>query len=160
VVVQYQGGITRPETGLSAGRLDLATWYTGPGFLQSRMMGYYDTHMLIANTPVEEGVTKVWYGIMIKSHSPTPTPQDFEAAKMFHVTSREAFRQDFDIWANKRAAAKILQVPTDGPFNHTRIWHSQFYNRRAKAKEIQARTNGLVTIRGFAPAVPDAQPVT
>jgi 3-ketosteroid 9alpha-monooxygenase subunit A len=49
----------------------------------------------------------------------------------------------------------VMQVPTDGPFRQSRVWYSQFYNPRAKAKEILARVHGMHTVRGM-PAFPKA----
>ena len=36
------------------------TWYTGPGILQSVMIGTNPSHMLIAHTPIDDGRIRVW----------------------------------------------------------------------------------------------------
>ncbi|HQN53075.1 MAG TPA: Rieske 2Fe-2S domain-containing protein, partial [Novosphingobium sp.] len=42
------------------------TWYTGPGILLSRMEGQHPSIIMITNTPVEDGVVRVWYALMVK----------------------------------------------------------------------------------------------
>ena len=61
--------------------------------------------------------------------------------------SRAAFAQDFEIWQHKRPALQILQVPTDGPFARVRTWYKQFYHPRAEAAALQAKANGVFTVR-------------
>jgi 3-ketosteroid 9alpha-monooxygenase subunit A len=56
--------------------------------------------------------------------------------------------EDFEVWANKRPAIEIMQVPTDGPFGKSRTWYKQFYNPRARAAEIVARVQGLHRVKG------------
>jgi len=128
--------------------LELRTWYTGPGILMSRMWGHLPSIMMIAHTPVDDGVIRAWHSLMVKSPNDVATHRDVAMARAYQETSRQAFAQDFEIWANKRPAFTILQVPTDGPFHKGRIWYSQFYNPRAKAAEIQKRVNGVhATVR-------------
>lgn len=123
--------------------LELRTWYTGPGILMSRMWGHLPSVMMIAHTPVEDGVIKVWHALCVKSPHAVANHRDMAMARAYQETSRLAFAQDFEVWANKRPAFNILQIPADGPFHKGRIWYSQFYNPRAKAGDIQRRVNGL-----------------
>ena len=48
----------------------------------------------------------------------------------------------------KRAATRIMQLPTDGPFGQARIWYSQFFNPRAKADQIVSRVSGIHRVKG------------
>ena len=57
---QIQGGGHRTLV-TSTGLLETDTWYTGPGILHSRLLGLYPTIMFITNTPVDDGVIKVWH---------------------------------------------------------------------------------------------------
>jgi len=133
--------------------LETDTWYTGPAILLSRVKGSYPSLMIITHTPIEDGVTKVWHALMVKSQKEVATEEDVPAARAYQEASRLAFAQDFEIWSYKRPALQILQIPEDGPFNKNRIWYSQFYNPRAKAAAIQERINGIAPTKnaGAAP---------
>ena len=124
------------------------TWYTGPGILQSVMIGEYPSHMLIAHTPVDDGVIKVWYGLFVKVKNAAPTADDIELAKGYEKAGVAAFAQDFEIWANKRPCLNPMMVKGDGPFDKLRIWYRQFYNPRARAGDFQKRVNGHYVTRG------------
>jgi 3-ketosteroid 9alpha-monooxygenase subunit A len=123
----------------------LDTWYEGPGFLQSEMAGAFDSFIMIANTPVEDGITRSWHGLMVKVHdgSREINAEDRANALAYQEGSRLAFAQDVEIWANKRACLNPLAIPKDGPYGKNRIWYSQFFNPRSKVAEIQNRANGL-----------------
>ena len=127
--------------------LETDTWYTGPGILLSRMKGKFPSLMIIANTPVDDGVTKVWHALMVHSGKDVATEEDVPMGRAYQEASRQAFAQDFEIWTYKKPALQILQIPEDGPFHKGRIWYSQFFNPRAKAASIQARVDGIALTR-------------
>ena len=143
---------------LSAGHKTLAadggepmtndTWYTGPGILQSVMVGANPSHMLIAHTPVDDGIIKVWYGLLVKVDNAEPTADDRALALAYEEAGVDAFAQDFEIWANKRPCLHPMMVRGDGPFDKVRIWYRQFYNPRAQAETFQKRVNGRYTTKG------------
>ena len=120
------------------------TWYTGPGILQSRLVGNHPSLMLIAHTPIEDGVIKMWHALMVKSPNETATDEDVAVARAYQETSRLALAQDLEIWNNKRPCINPMQIPADGPFGKVRIWYKQFYNSRTRAEEFQKRVNGTV----------------
>ncbi len=126
--------------------LVLDTWYEGPGFLQSEMAGTFDSFIMIANTPIEDGKSRAWHGLMVKVHdgSRATTDEDRANALAYQEGSRLAFAQDVEIWANKRSCINPLVIPNDGPFGKVRTWYSQFHKPRAEAAKIQERVNGLV----------------
>ena len=124
------------------------TWYTGPGILQSVMEGEYPSHMLIAHTPVDDGVVKVWYALLVKSQKEIASEEDVTMARAYQQAGLEAFAQDFEIWSNKRPCISPLVVKGDGPFGKVRIWYRQFYNPRARAAEFQTRVNGRFATQG------------
>lgn len=128
------------------------TWYTGPGILQSVMLGEHPSHMLIAHTPIDDGVLKVWYGLLVKVPNATPTEEDRQIARGYETAGVDAFAQDFEIWSNKRPCLHPMMVKGDGPFDKVRIWYKQFYNARSRAGEFQKRVNGHFTTRGTATA--------
>lgn len=117
------------------------TWYTGPGILQSTMGGEYPALILICHTPVDDGVIQVFHGLLVKT-------TNVELARGYQKADLVAFSQDFEIWENKRPCINPLMVRGDGPFHKVRIWYKQFYNPRARAKEFQARVNGVVETEG------------
>lgn len=124
------------------------TTYHGPGYLLSYMAGRHPSIIMIANTPVEDGVSHAWHALLVKSAHEQALPDDLPMARAFQEASRQAFAQDFDVWAHKAPALRILQTNADGPFHLERIWYSQFFNRRARRLEYQRRVNGLHTIKG------------
>ena len=128
------------------------TWYTGPGILQSVMVGANPSHMFIAHTPVEDGVIKVWHGLSVKVASEVPSEEEVAIGRAYQQASLEAFSQDFEIWANKRPCFHPMMVKGDGPFDKVRIWYKQFYNPRARAEEFQKRVNGHYVTRGTSEA--------
>lgn len=117
------------------------TWYTGPGILQSTMIGEFPSLMLICHTPVDDGVIQVWHALLVRT-------TDVAMARGYQAASLAAFAQDFEIWSNKRACIHPLMVKGDGPFHKVRIWYKQFYNPRARAAEFQMRVNGVVETAG------------
>ncbi len=145
VARQIQGGGHRTLGEL----LETDTWYTGPGILNSRLLGKYPTLMLIAHTPVDDGVIKVWHALMVKSPNPVATEEDVKNARAYQEASRLAFAQDFEVWSNKQACFNPLQIPTDGPFHKVREWYKQFYNPRARAPEFHKRVDGRYTVKGM-----------
>jgi len=143
---QYYSAGHRTLTANPEDALVLDTWYEGPGFLQSEMAGTFDSFIMIANTPVEDGVTRAWHALMVKVHdgSRDITDEDRAAAAEYQEGSRLAFAQDVEIWANKRACLNPMAIPKDGPFGKVRQWYAQFHKPRAEAARIQERLNGLV----------------
>jgi 3-ketosteroid 9alpha-monooxygenase subunit A len=124
------------------------TWYTGPGILQSVMIGEHPSLMLITHTPTDDGLVKVWYGLCVKTGDSAPTQADHGTAKGYEEAGVAAFAQDFEIWANKRPCLTPMMVRGDGPFDKVRIWYKQFYNPRAQAATFQTRVNGSYITRG------------
>ena len=148
ICIQRQGGRSRTLVD-NAALLETDSWYYGPGVMISNMTGLMDSHMIIAHTPVEDGVTKVWHGLMVKSLHTVATDEDAATGRAYQEASRQAFAQDFEIWSSKRGATRILQIPEDGPFHKTRAWYSQFFCPRAKAAAIRARVEGFHGVSGM-----------
>lgn len=152
---EFAGHVCRQV--LSAGHKTLAaggepmtndTWYTGPGILQSVMIGANPSLMLIAHTPIEDGKVRVWYGLMVKAANAEPTADDTALARSYEEAGVYAFAQDFEIWANKRPCFNPMMVRGDGPFDKVRIWYRQFFNPRAQAESFQKRVDGRYTVKG------------
>jgi 3-ketosteroid 9alpha-monooxygenase subunit A len=139
----------------SGEKLHTDTTYHGPGFLLSHMQGRYPSIIFIANTPVDDGVSRAWHALLVKSPHKVAGEEDTIAARAFQEASRLAFAQDFEAWAHKRPALTIMQVNADGPFHLERTWYRQFYNARARRGEFLKRCEGVHRMKGVAP-VPEA----
>ncbi|OAN66676.1 Rieske 2Fe-2S domain-containing protein [Sphingomonas sp. TDK1] len=140
---QYFGAGHRTLVSAPGQLLKTDTWYTGPAILQSKMLGDYPTHMLIAHTPVEDGRIRVWHALMVKTDKAQATDADVPAARAYQQASLDAFAQDFEIWKYKRPALSPLKVRGDGPVEKGRTWYRQFYNPIAEAPRIQTNVNGI-----------------
>jgi len=148
VLIQRQGGF---HAGYHA-QLDTVTWYTGPGVLLSKQQfGDVLTFELIANTPVEDGVSKVWHACLSRASEGLPTEQDKVVAREIQAGALQAFSSDFEIWKYKRPALQIMQLPTDGPFGKGRRWYSQFYDVRAQSAKYRDPLNGVHHMRDVSP---------
>jgi 3-ketosteroid 9alpha-monooxygenase subunit A len=137
--IQRQGGFHQTYDCM----LTTTTWYTGPGILLSKQQfGDILTYELIANTPIDDGVTKVWHGCLSPAAGDTVTDADRANAAEIQAGALQAFSADFDIWTHKRAATRVMQMQSDGPFLKGRKWLKQFYCETDGIAEIQQQTNG------------------
>ena len=146
VAYQYFSSGHRTLVSTPGAQLTTETWYTGPAILQSEMKGDFDSFIMIAHTPVEEGCTRVWHGLMVRvNDGSAPVSGDLlDAAAAYQEGSRAALAQDVEVWHNKRPCINPMVVPGDGPFGKLRIWYKQFFQPRGKAGEYRTRANGLV----------------
>jgi len=120
VVIQRQGGFHQTYNCY----LTTTTWYTGPGILLSKQeFGEVLTFELIANTPVDDGVTRVWHAALARASNVPHTDADIAAAREIQAGALFAFSADFDVWRHKRPALKIMQMKKDGPFKLVRKWY-------------------------------------
>jgi len=152
--IQRQGGWHQNYNAL----LTTVTWYTGPGLLLSKQQfGETLTYELIANTPVDDGVTRVWHACLSRAAHPTPTQQDVAIAREVQANALKAFGTDFEIWAHKRPALRVMQLPTDGPFAKGRRWYAQFYDTRANASKYHQEINGVHHVKDFPTPRPESR---
>jgi 3-ketosteroid 9alpha-monooxygenase subunit A len=140
---QYFGAGHRTLVGSTGDVLRSEAWYTGPALLQSTMVGAFATHMLIAHTPVDDGVVQVWHALMVKADGIPPGDERDAAVRAYQQASLDAFAQDFEIWRYKRASITPMKVRGDGPVEKGRLWYRQFYAPRREASAIQARVDGI-----------------
>ena len=146
LVIQRQGGFHQTYNCFLA----TTTWYTGPGILLSKQeFGEVLTYELIAHTPVEDGVSKVWHGALTRAANIPPSQEDIAAARQVQAGALAAFAADFDVWHYKRPAIRIMQLRKDGPFRTLRKWYAQFYDQRSKVGSYHAQVNGRHHIPDF-----------
>lgn len=153
ILHQRQGGYGKKDFNGAKNGIGTLTRYTGPGLLTCRYALQPPAAQFIAHTPVDDGVVQVWHAVMFKSAHETPSQAEFDAVSGWRAALKRGFMDDFEIWDTKRPAARIMQLPTDGPFAKSRAWYSQFYNPRAKSAEILQKVQGLHYVQGL-PAAP------
>jgi 3-ketosteroid 9alpha-monooxygenase subunit A len=137
-------------------RVSTVNAYHGPGLNAARFLEA-NAAQLIAATPIEDGSARLWQCAMIKRPPGVSDEQAQEIYVNFNANMAQGLGEDDgEIWANKRAAIQIMQLPTDGPFRQARVWYSQFFNPRSKAGEILERVKGLHVVRGV-PAFSEAE---
>jgi 3-ketosteroid 9alpha-monooxygenase subunit A len=122
--------------------------YVGPGIAFGRFLEL-DAAQIICVTPIDDGSCRLWSSAMVKRRE----GMDDQSAQLFREgLSRqlgEGLKRDGEIWATKRPAFQIMQMPGDGPFRQSRVWYSQFFNPRAKAGEIVSRVAGKHYAKGI-----------
>lgn len=145
-LIQRQGGFLD----YYKAHLDTVTWYTGPGLLLSKQaFAGVVRYEFIANTPVEDGVTRAWHGLLSHAPSGRISPEDIEMARRAQAEALETFSADFQIWENKRPAIKVMQSKRDGRFRQVREWVSQFYMPTSSGLEVQAKLDGVLGVKDF-----------
>jgi len=146
IFIQRQGGFMQ----LYDAYLYTTTWYTGPGILLSKQV-WADSvvYELIANTPVEDGVSQCWHAALVRGTSNPASDEDRAMARQVQAGALEAFGADFEVWKHKRPAIKIMQLKSDGPFRTGRKWYSQFYAQPDAAASIQQEINGIHLTEGM-----------
>jgi 3-ketosteroid 9alpha-monooxygenase subunit A len=125
--------------------------YHGPGLNAARYL-QAKAVQLIAVTPIDDGSARLWQCAMMAR---PPNVSDEVAHRIWSNFNANMIKglghDDGEIWANKRPALNIMQIPADGPFWQARLWYSQFFNRRAHAVSILKRIQGVHHVRGVAP---------
>ncbi len=139
IYIQRQGGFHQDYKA----QLNTVTWYTGPGMLLSKQeFGPMLTFEMIANTPVDDGVSRVWHACLSPAEGEEITEADIERARAIQANALQIFGSDFEIWKHKKPALRPMQMPVDGPFFKGRQWLSQFYAESDRVGEIQQAING------------------
>lgn len=122
--------------------------YAGPGLNSARFIEA-QAAQLIATTPVDDGVARLWQCTMMKAPQGVDDDKARELLRALNENMRHGLAvEDGEIWANKRPAIRIMQLPTDGPFRQARVWYSQFFNPRNRAEEILKGVRGRHCVRG------------
>jgi 3-ketosteroid 9alpha-monooxygenase subunit A len=148
--IQRQGGFHQTYNAM----LTTTTWYTGPGLLLSKQeFGDVLTYELIANTPVEDGVSRVWHAALARAENVPHSEEDVANARAIQEGALAAFAADFDVWRHKRSALRIMQMPNDGPFRMVRKWYGHFYDTRENAAGYLDEANGVYHVPSL--EVPD-----
>lgn len=138
-------------------RLTTLAGYVGPGIAFGRFVEV-EAAQIICVTPIDDGTCRLWQAAMVKRRD----GMDEAAAGQYRAAVSgqfgEGLLRDGEVWATKRPALHVMQMPGDGPFRQSRVWYSQFFNPRAKAAEIVGRVAGRHYAKGIPPfsAEPEA----
>jgi 3-ketosteroid 9alpha-monooxygenase subunit A len=135
--VQIQGG-GHKTLATSDTKLHTEATYHGPGYLLTRMTGWYDAWMLVVHTPIDKNNLSMWSGLMVKNINGMPQAEFEAAADGYEEAGVGALLQDVSIWENKEPSPRPLLCDGDGPIIRARIWYSQFYRPREKAATVAA----------------------
>jgi 3-ketosteroid 9alpha-monooxygenase subunit A len=149
--IMYQrqrAGTGADEGDLFGDTLTTCSQYVGPGIVTVR---YFElqTHEIICVTPIDDGSCRLWQSAIVK---PLNGATGSEAKRYRDEVSAQfgkGLLDDAEIWATKKPAINVMQLPGDGPFRQSRIWYSQFYNPRSKAAGIVARVAGKHYAKGM-----------
>lgn len=157
IAVQRMGGGHRTLIAEGGPMLVTEASYHGPSLLLTRMSGLYDSWIVIAHTPVDDGSTYVWHNLIVKAPSgaAVATAADAATAKVYQDMALAAFAQDFEVWKYKKPNLHGLYVQGDGAFLQQRKWYSQFYNPRSERAAILAKVEGIHGARGMQAAPQD-----
>ena len=149
--VQRMGGGHRTLIAEGGPMLITEATYHGPSLLITRMSGLYDSWIIIAHTPVDDGSTYVWHNLLVKSPSgsATASADDIAAARGYQDMALAAFAQDFEVWRHKRPCINGLYVQGDGAFRKQRLWYSQFYSERSSKAGILKQVEGIHLAKGM-----------
>jgi 3-ketosteroid 9alpha-monooxygenase subunit A len=152
---QRQTSGTTDEPALFGPTLTTLAGYVGPGIAFGKFVELGAAE-IICVTPIEDGKCRLWQTAMVKP----PAGVSGEEAKRYRDVVVDQFSkgllEDAEVWAVKKPAINIMQMPGDGPFRQTRMWYSQFYNPRAKAAEIVGRVAGTHYAKGMPPFTAEA----
>lgn len=130
--------------------------YVGPGLAFGQFLEI-DARQFICVTPIDDGTCRMWQAGMVRSPSGVRDEAGRTYREGLNHTFGNGLLRDGEIWATKRPALKVMQMPSDGPFRQTRIWYSQFYNPRARADEIVARVAGRHYAKNMPPFTEEAE---
>ncbi|MEO6715874.1 MAG: Rieske 2Fe-2S domain-containing protein [Novosphingobium sp.] len=145
---RQRAGTGSDDNSLFGSTLTTYSRYVGPGTLAVHYVEL-QTCEIICVTPIDDGTCRMWQTAMVKRLD----GMDEAVAQEYRDTVSAQFGKglldDAEIWATKRPATAIMQLPEDGPFRQSRTWYSQFYNPRPKAAEIAMRISGTYYAKGM-----------
>lgn len=151
VMHQRQTGTTESDTnGVYGHTLTTLAGYVGPGIAFGTFIEA-NAKQIICITPIDDGTCRLWQAAMLKIPDGLTAEQAEGGRRKLSDSFAGGLMRDGEVWATKRAAINVMQMPGDGPFRQSRTWYSQFYNSRAKADEIVARVAGKHFAKGMPP---------
>lgn len=147
---QRQTGVVEGGGDIYAATLTTLSGYVGPGIAFGHFVEL-DATQIICVTPIEDGTCRLWQAVTMKIPQGLSAEQAEVARKKLSDSVGDGLRRDGEVWAAKRPALHIMQMPGDGPFRQSRTWYSQFYNPRSMAAEIVGRVAGVHYAKGMPP---------
>lgn len=121
--IQINSGVAYPLGG-GEDRYSLTATYHGPGFQITEMAGYFDSRLLNAHTPIDEGTVHLRYGVMLDTGG---RAENAAFTAQYVENLREGFLQDVRLWEHKTFLPQPGLCDGDGPIMKLRRWYTQFY---------------------------------
>lgn len=115
------GTATPPQGGID--HFEIEATYYGPAFQISDMHGYLHSKLLLAHTPVDEGVLDLRFAVSLERSG----PKTEKFAEFYAENLRLGFHEDITIWENKVYRERPRICDGDGPIGRLRTWYRQFY---------------------------------
>ncbi len=137
--------------GPTGGGVKTKATYYGPAFQYTWMKSITDTRLINCNTPVDENLVHLWFGVMIQVDNFSQAKLDNAQAELnklgygeLEVTvenltlvqaaiieaNQKGYYDDVAIWENKLFREQPVLCDGDGPLNKLRKWYEQFYRDR------------------------------
>jgi 3-ketosteroid 9alpha-monooxygenase subunit A len=129
-------------------RLTTIAGYAGPGIAFGRFTELQAAQIICA-TPIDDGTCRLWQAVMVKPRAGMTGDVAKHYRDGLSKKLGDGLLRDAEVWAAKKPALNIMQMPGDGPFRQSRVWYSQFFNPRAQAAEIVGRVNGKHYAKGI-----------
>lgn len=147
---RQSGNTTEQGEGIYASTLTTLAGYVGPGIAFGHFVEI-DAKQIICVTPIEDGTCRLWQAAMLKIPQGLTAEQAEIARGRLSASMGNGLMRDGEVWATKRPAINVMQMPGDGPFRQSRIWYSQFYNPREKTDSILKRAGRRQVAKGMPP---------
>ncbi len=147
---RQSGNTTEQGEGIYASTLTTLAGYVGPGIAFGHFVEI-DAKQIICVTPIEDGTCRLWQAAMLKIPQGLSAEQAEIARERLSASMGNGLMRDGEVWATKRPAINVMQMPGDGPFRQSRVWYSQFYNPREKTDSILKRAGRRQVAKGMPP---------
>lgn len=125
---QHTKGTAVPPGG-GVDHFDITATYYGPGFQLSDMRGVLHSTLLLAHTPVRDGLLHLRFAVALKRAG--PRTESFAAMYVDNLT--RGFHEDIAIWEHKVFRERPQLSDADGPIGQLRRWYRSFYKPRPPA---------------------------
>jgi 3-ketosteroid 9alpha-monooxygenase subunit A len=113
ICIQRQGGFHQKYDAM----LTTTTWYTGPGVLLSKQaFGEVLTFELIANTPVDDGVSRVWHAALAQAQNVPHSEEDIPPG-VYRPVRWMPLRRTLMCGVTSVPPCASCRCPTTGPSN-------------------------------------------
>lgn len=114
------------------------TTYHGPGYLLMRMDGLLQNYMLVAHTPIDEGLLDLRLAVTLKIVGSRSRTEGYVKGYLDNLKS--GFEDDLRIWEHKVYVDPPALCDGDGPIGRLRRWYRQFYEPSSSPSAGEGRS--------------------